>query len=724
MMEKTLTVEDIARKLKPLFGEKIDNLYLKYQTADSYEEKNEISQALTVLYQKHLNKLLDSNILLDPPRKEFVNGEYSLAKVNYAGKDLFNFGLKEKDWPRHVCVTGMSGSGKTTFAFNILKNFQEKNKPFLVFDWKKSFRSLIAVDPKLMIFTVGNQKVSNLFKLNINRPPKGVAPKEWINVLCDLLTESFMVSFGVHKILLETLDEAYEGWGVYEGGKHYPNWEHIKKLLEQKARDSKGRETGWYESALRIASVLTFGSFGDVVNYDGKKALSIEDLFDKRVILELNSLSNTEKKFFAEFILTYIYKLKKAGEYKINQDFNHAILVDEAHNIFLKNKTHFVSESVTDMVYREMREYGTSLICLDQHVSKLSDTVKGNSAFHIAFQQQLPEDIRDISGIMQLSHKREMFSQLDVGTAIVKQSERHTSPFLVKVPFVDLRNNFVTDAKIKQRMDYVIKGVEIVEDDPEFLEQIKKPVKQEVITKEIGKQSQSNLKKYESSKKNISEEIIIEESAMPSVSLNTKPEDKVYTIDLQIPKKENLSFSKQEKPKIQKIEIPTKSKTIVDLNQREEILVEFIEKELDRGNDFNAIERLLEKGLFERQYSRLNTLNSITYVLGKRLGSDIKIKEQPKEVYVKTLSSRDFDKLSVEEKNFVSYLLKNPVHENATVEIYKRVGLSTRKGNIVKNNLMKKQMIEIKEQRNEKGWKKLIRLSPSYLFNLNQNNSA
>jgi len=207
----------------------------------------------------------------------------------------------------------MSGSGKTTFALNILKNFIKKDKPFLVFDWKKSFRPLMKEDPNVMCFTVGNGAISNLFKTNINRPPKGVNPKEWINTLCDLLTESFNVSFGVHKILLETLDETFQGWGVYENSNLYPNWEHIKRMLEVKARDSKGRETGWYESALRIATVLTFGEFGKVVNYDGKKSLSFEDLFDKKVIFELNSLSNIEKKFFCEFILTYIYKLKKAG---------------------------------------------------------------------------------------------------------------------------------------------------------------------------------------------------------------------------------------------------------------------------------------------------------------------------------------------------------------------------------------------------------------------------
>ena len=316
MMQKSLSIEEISTKLKPILGKKIDELYFRYSMSESLEEKNQIIQILSALYQKYLGKFLDKKVLLEPPEQRAVSGEYELSKVVYADKELFPFALREQDWPRHVCISGMSGSGKTTLALNILQKFIEKDKPFLVFDWKKSFRGLINIDPSIMCFTVGNDATSNLFKTNINRPPKGISPKEWINTLCDLLTESFCVSFGVHKILLETLDETFEGWGVYKGSPHYPNWQHIKKMLEMKAKEAKGRESTWYESALRIASVLTFGDFGKVINYDGKKSLSVEELFDKKVIFELNSLGNTEKKFFAEYLLTYIFKLKKANAQK------------------------------------------------------------------------------------------------------------------------------------------------------------------------------------------------------------------------------------------------------------------------------------------------------------------------------------------------------------------------------------------------------------------------
>ncbi|HIH51942.1 MAG TPA: ATP-binding protein [Nanoarchaeota archaeon] len=504
-------------------------------------------------------------------------------------------------------------------------------------------------DPNVMCFTVGNGAISNLFKTNINRPPKGVNPKEWINTLCDLLTESFNVSFGVHKILLETLDETFQGWGVYENSNLYPNWEHIKRMLEVKARDSKGRETGWYESALRIATVLTFGEFGKVVNYDGKKSLSFEDLFDKKVIFELNSLSNIEKKFFCEFILTYIYKLKKAGNEKASQEFNHAILVDEAHNIFLKKETKFMSESVTDMIYREMREYGTSLICLDQHASKLSDTVIGNSACHVAFQQQLPQDLEEISSLMQLRDKKEIFTQLPVGSAIVKLSERHTSPFLIEVPFTDLRDLSVEDSKVKTKMNCVIEGYEIEKNDPEF--------KEKIIYKE-------NL----TAKK-------------PLVTSSIKP------------KKEEI--------------------LVEELNQTQKVLLEFVKSKLSEDKKLNEIEKLLDSGIDSGYYSKKDVLVVINIALSGKLNfnkSKPSVRKAESVEIKKTLS----ENLTKEELSFVNFLMGNSNHCMSTVELYKSMGLSSRKGNVIKEKLFQKGILKIEEERNEKGWRKLIKLSNSY----------
>lgn len=459
-MLRALTIEEICKKLRPVMGKKADMLYLQYKLADDREIKQEIERAISALYEEKLKtSLIDEKILLAPPEKP-LEGDYELGMTIYSDKTYAPFKLRNEDLIRHICISGMSGSGKTNMAFILLEQFIKHKKPFIVFDWKKSFRPLLKLNKEMMCFTIGNPKASNLFKININQPPPGVEPKEWLGLLCDLITECFFASFGVHKILTETLDRAFREFGVYQGSQNYPTWHNILDRLQEQESEQKGRgrESEWITSAIRIAYALTFGHFGEVITCKDKYAMKVEELLNKQIIFELNSLNDAEKKFFCEFILTYIYKLKKSSDETAREQFQLAILVDEAHNIFLRDKTRFLKESVTEMIYREVREYGISLICLDQHISKLSEVVAGNSACNIAFQQILPQDVDTISGLMHIRDNRNYFTLLPVGTAIVKLSDRHFTPFEIKVPLSKIKKERISDAELAELMKTMIKN--------------------------------------------------------------------------------------------------------------------------------------------------------------------------------------------------------------------------------------------------------------------------
>ncbi|MBW2991358.1 DUF87 domain-containing protein [Candidatus Woesearchaeota archaeon] len=452
MRPEIVTVEDMSKKLKPILGSKIDKLFMNYTFTDELDKKREIGQFIHALYIKYVSQaVLKDQIILTPPAKQAVKGEYPVGLVSYANNELYPFNLREHDWQRHMCITGMSGSGKTTLSFQIIRNFIVKKKPFMVMDWKKSFRPLMLIDPEITLFTVGNETISNGFKVNINKPPKGVPAKEWISILTDVIIESFSASHGTAKIIAEVMDKAYKDFKVYKGSKNYPTWLQILDRLQEKENESKrwGRETEWLTSAVRIAHMLTFGDYGKCLCAKGEEEMTVEELLDKKVIFELYSLNAAQKKFFCEYLMTYIYKLKKNSN-MVSDEFKHAIIVDEAHNIFLKDRPVYMKETITDMIYREMREYGEGIICIDQHISKLSEVVVGNSACVIAFQQMLPKDVDVVVNMMQLREHRNYFSMLDIGQAVVRLAERYNDPFLIKVPFIPLKKEVVSN-------DYVIK---------------------------------------------------------------------------------------------------------------------------------------------------------------------------------------------------------------------------------------------------------------------------
>lgn len=697
-MNQFLTIEEICKKLRPVFGKKIEQVYLKYRLSASLDEKKEIEQVLNVLYHKHLNEgLLSDKILLEPPTEAVMQGEYPLGMISYAEKELFPFVMREKDWVRHVCISGMSGSGKTNLAFQIVRNFMKNKKPFMIFDWKKSFRPLMLIDKCIMLFTVGNNEVSNLFKININKPPKGVPPKEWLNVLCDLLTESFFASYGVHKLLSETLDKAFEEFGIYQGSENYPTWHQIKDRLEGRAEKVKrGRESEWTTSALRIAHVMTFGPFGEAINSKDKNSLTADELLDKKVIFELNSLNNVEKKFFCEFLLTYIYKLRKANELTDDGKFKHAIVVDEAHNIFLKDRPHFVSETTTDMVYREMREYGTSLICLDQHISKLSDTVAGNSACNIAFQQVLYKDVETVAGIMQLGQVKEYFSMLPVGSAIVRLAERYYRPFLIRVPFVELKQQPVPDEEIRARMTNKVSTKQEYEKFKEESSMIN-------VAKEIERVNQIfNISGVDTARVEREAEKITKEPEV--IEEVVKKQEAAAEIAQKAVDKDNAEREKAEREKKRRI-IPR----YVITNHFQAYLVDYLRAQMENGYSLEVLKQhLLNQGykLFDI-IKAVNHIKRVPQELQSRTGLEHKeLREADETLKNPSEHVKKSYSLNEKQKQILDLVSKYPFL--GTAKIYQYLNFSARKGNELRKELMDMGLLKVEEQRSDKGWKKIL----------------
>jgi hypothetical protein len=678
MQTRPLSVEEMCRRLRPLFGKKVDELYMAHVLSSDRETREEMERVINALYRKHLtDSLLNEQVLLEPPAAGKVDGAYPLGMVTYSGKNVGVFGLREQDWMRHVCVTGMSGSGKTTFAFQILGNFIRQEKPFLVFDWKKSFRPLALLDDRIRIHTVGSS-VAN-FRLNINRPPKGVEPREWINLLADVTTEVFSASFGVHKLLVQTLEKAYTDFGVFNGSENYPTWHQIRDRLEEKAESMtrKSRESEWLESALRIAYSMTYGAFGETVCHKGEDDGNIEDLFKRQTIMELSSLSNTEKKFFTQFLLSYIYKYAKAGNVNVTKDFKFAILVDEAHNIFLKEKPNFTTESVTDIIFREIREYGVSLITLDQHLSKLSDVVAGNSATNVAFQQVLPADVDSVAKLMQLFDRKDFFTKLPVGTAIVKLAERHHDPFLVMAPDVKLKDREVSEQDIRVRMQSFKK-------DTKRKDAFLKSCKEEEIARRVSKL------KY----------------VFGTAGLSTTPE----FLEDQAKLQESQEASRAAQRAQDRYESLRKQGPagIGIKNHLQQQLLDAMRKRLLNGESLDELKRwYLRSG-----ENRSDVMHVVNYIEGKGIAARA----------AKGHAGRASGEITLtpEEQQFLQIASTNPTLSIS--KLYEVAGLSPRKGNDLRQALEEKGAIAVREERTEKGWTKHLTIHHD-LITLNNNHN-
>jgi hypothetical protein len=440
-----MKVEEMLEKLKPLWGNYTQRLWKEYVLADP-ETRRAIEAALQIALARNLDCTFEeTQILLEPPPASCLKGEYQLGKVLYGTREVGTFFLRESEWIQHIGIFGRSGSGKTNTALVLLWNLLRKNKPFLVFDWKRNYRDLLATRAgrRILVFTVGRD-VSPFF-FNPLVPPAAVSPAIWLKKLIEIMAHAYFLGEGVSYLLQKAFDSVYRQYGIYDGQPEvWPTLRDVSDwLINYKAT---GREAAWMDSALRAVGVLCFGEMGRVLNQ--RTPFPVDELLKENVILELDTLTNSDKVFLIESLLLWIHHFRMAqGD---RERFKHAILIEEAHHILLGKKQEIMgTEAITDIILREIRELGEAIVLIDQHPSLISKPALGNTYTTIAMNLKHRSDVNMISDAMLLDAKRARhLGRLEVGESLVKLQGRWTDPFLVRFPHMQLEKGAVGDEEV------------------------------------------------------------------------------------------------------------------------------------------------------------------------------------------------------------------------------------------------------------------------------------
>jgi len=441
-------IRQLCLRLRPILGVRMDQIYAAYLAEDA-DGREQIEHYLDLLAAKHIPHALGQDETeLIPPSEEQAQGEYPLGQVLYSGKHLYPFGLRENEWIQHMAILGRSGSGKTNIGFSILKTLVQHAKPFLVFDWKRNYRDLLVLPEfrEVEVYTIGRNVAPLTFNPLI--PPVGTDPKTWLKKLNEVIAHAYCLGNGVLYLLQQAVDAVYEEAGVYED--LVQSWPTFKDVLAKaRTMDTRGREAGWLSSTLRALSSLCFGGMGDLLNSSSNR--SIDHILDGNVILELDGLSQADKTFFVQACLLYLHHKKMAEN--VREHFDRCILIEEAHHILSGQRTSLTgAESVMDTTYREIREFGVSLILLDQMPSKLSGFALANSYATICMSMSNRADINAMAQTLLLDSSNDVLGTLEVGQAVVKLQGRIPRPFLISIPEFRIEKGRVTDEQIREYM--------------------------------------------------------------------------------------------------------------------------------------------------------------------------------------------------------------------------------------------------------------------------------
>ena len=106
-------VQELCRKLKPVLGKKVDQLWSAYLAESEAAGKADIEQVLEMLAGKHLGQdYQPDRSPFPPPTKEFAqSGDVPIGQISYGPRQLYPFRLKSGRLREHVLVAGRGGSG-------------------------------------------------------------------------------------------------------------------------------------------------------------------------------------------------------------------------------------------------------------------------------------------------------------------------------------------------------------------------------------------------------------------------------------------------------------------------------------------------------------------------------------------------------------------------------------------------------------------------------------
>jgi hypothetical protein len=433
---------DLWRRLKPLYGKKIDLLWLEHETTTP-ERKLEIEAFVTLLAAKRLGLAIgEEKLVLDaPPAALIGDGEFTIGMVSYPSIPPYPFRVTRNELLRHIFILGPTGTGKSTLLLNLLVQIQVAAIPFMVFDFKRGYRTLLRApgSDRLIVFTVGRHTAP--LAINALRPPPGVEFEEWAEGLVGIISTSYLLMQGARNVLKEAMLQAREQHG--EGA----TLTHAHELLagELDVTRAGSRRYGWLESSTRSLEELTKGSFGRALN--ATTATPVSELLQRSVVFELQGFGDDQKRFFCLFWLEVVLLLRKNSAAP-RETLQHVLVFDEGHNVFPRERQGEVS--IPARLAREVREFGEAIIAATQQAD-VSESLIANSGFKFILRCDYPRDVTFASQLLQI--KPEWLPKLPIGTGVARLPVRYYSPILFTFAQQPIKNLSVTDDEVHQQWE-------------------------------------------------------------------------------------------------------------------------------------------------------------------------------------------------------------------------------------------------------------------------------
>lgn len=242
-------LKQAIQELEPVLGRQAKALWYKFLAARTPERKESWRRKIKLIVEATLDKYSNKPIL-PPPSSKTTPGRLHLGTVIYLDRPYSHFGLNPEELTKHVLITGMTGTGKTTATLQLIKQLDSHGIPFLVFDWQREYKKLRRSIEQIRVLKTG---IDTGFRFNPLKPPKGTPILEWLPKLVDVINHAFLGGHGTEYILRDVLLKAYKHTKTLDGSGEHPTFNLVRQYLKKnfsKAVKSGGtrRQSGFWKT--------------------------------------------------------------------------------------------------------------------------------------------------------------------------------------------------------------------------------------------------------------------------------------------------------------------------------------------------------------------------------------------------------------------------------------------------------------------------------------------
>ena len=415
----------------------------------------------------HINRAGNDNELID--EKVLSNDNIQFGTLLNSQKKII--GAPVSDFTRHTLIVGTPGSGKTTFAINLLLQFYSKGVPFLAIEpTKTEYRSLIDKIPDLQVFTPGNSSVVP-FIINPFIPPKGIRLEQYVPSLMSAFRAAFSMESPLDVIFLRAIRQSYAQYGWKNNStcedsdvQPFGLFEFIlifKKIVAEsdyKPETKANIETG---GTFRLLNLLDQNRY----IYDTINTIPIDVLLQKPTVIELNAIADDEQKALIMALLLIgiclFTKSKGSGSGKLNN----ILMIDEAHVLLDTHTGSSYEQSIAQnttvkslqKMIAEIRSFGTGIIIADQVPSKVTNDIVADTDIKVSFRLVEQNERNIFSNSTNMSEQQaQHLARLKRGEAIVYYSNLD-SPKIIITPDIRAAKNIryqISDGEISSKVEF------------------------------------------------------------------------------------------------------------------------------------------------------------------------------------------------------------------------------------------------------------------------------